>query len=140
MQRTLIGPHTVEAEPDLIHVHWVGLPTLPQLEQIYQVIEGLLRPAEHSLVLFDLRQAAIPSAELRRYAGRWWRRHADTVSLASYGMDRSVGAAVALVARGVQLVSHKPSYSMNHATEAEARAWLAAVAEQRRGRRLGSDR
>lgn len=131
MQRTLIGQHVVEAEPDLIHVHWVGPPTLPEMEQIYRTIESHLRPAGHSLVLFDLRQAAIPGVELRRYAARWWRRHTDTVSLASYGMSRSVGTAVALVARGVQLLSHKPSYSMSHPSEAEARAWLAARAAER---------
>lgn len=81
--------------------------------------------------MFDLRAAATPGAELRRYAASWWRRHADSVILASYGMSREVATAIELVARGVQLVSRMPSYSMTHSTEAEARAWLAAETQQR---------
>ncbi|HRI51682.1 MAG TPA: STAS/SEC14 domain-containing protein [Pseudomonadota bacterium] len=131
MQKARIGMHSVEAEADLVHVHWVGLPTLAELQQIYQQLEDYLASGGPGQVLFDLRAAATPGAELRRYAASWWRRHADSVILASYGMSREVATTIELVARGVQLVSHKPSYSMNHLTEAEARAWLAAESRQR---------
>lgn len=123
--------HVIQAEGGLIHVRWVGEPSLWEVQQIYNAVEGYLDPRGHGLVLFCLKEVQMAGPELRHYAAQWWRRHAATVALASYGMSQEVRLVRELVARGIALLSAKALPSANFATEAEARSWLLSVDRQR---------
>lgn len=122
---TPIGASSVEEDGEIIVVHWVGLPTLVEVQQVYEVLEQDLRATGHHRVLFDLSRVdpKPPGPEQRRCAAEWWKRHAAQIVLASYGMSWPVRVIMDLVRRVVGLFG-PPMRSRYFATEAEARAWL----------------
>ncbi|MFO0573253.1 MAG: STAS/SEC14 domain-containing protein [Polyangia bacterium] len=124
MQATRFGSSYVELEGDIIHVHWVGLPTLAQLQAVYAAVAELLDQTGSRRVLFDVRAAGLPGAELRRYAAEWWRPRAHHVALASYGMTLGVRVMMEMVRRAIELIGGGSAKMINCGTEAEARAWL----------------
>lgn len=122
---TQVGACSVEHTDDFIIVHWVGLPSLSELQNVYSVLGESLQETGIQRVLFDLTRADAtpPGADLRRYASQWWQRNVDKAMLASFGMTWVVRVVMELVARTVHLFGHS-FVSKNFATEAEARAWL----------------
>jgi hypothetical protein len=125
MQATRVGASSVELEGDIIHVHWVGLPTLAELQQVYAAVAVLLDETGSRRVLFDVSRAEMPGADLRRYAAEWWRPRTGHVALASYGMGQALRVVLEMVRRAVELIGGKKFNSANFTTEAEARDWLA---------------
>lgn len=122
---TQVGACSVEHTDDFIIVHWVGLPSLTELQNVYTVLGESLQQTGLQRVLFDLTRAdpTPPGADLRRYASQWWQRNVHRAMLASFGMVWVVRVVMELVARTVQLFGHS-FVSKNFATETVARAWL----------------
>jgi len=123
-----VGACSVEQDGDILIVRWVDLPSLAELQQVYEVLEQLAIATGHHRVLFDLTRVdpRPQTAEVRRYATEWWTRHADRLVLASYGMGWTVRVLMELTLRAVSIFAKRTARASFWATEQEAREWLRA--------------
>jgi hypothetical protein len=127
VEQLTIGPHLVEIDDDLFFVHWRGDPEFAPLAQVYDRLGQFIAERGYALVLFDLRQAGVPSGAIRRWVGQWWRqKRPGSVIVASYGMGEPLRSMMVLINRALTLFQGASSpLTELFSTEAEARKWLA---------------
>ena len=128
-----IGKHVIHREETLLHVRWIGSPTLDEQRQIYDHIAKYLEERGIALLLFDLRQAGPLPLENREASANWWRnKPLDSIALAQYGLHKSTRFTISMIARAIRVLAKNEIVLEDFEDEANARLWLEAVAKELR--------
>lgn len=130
--RSMIGPHQVEREGDILVVHWLGKATLQSVIQVYERIEQLIADQGYALVLYDMRRAEQPDSATRQWVGRWaHKQESGTLAVAAYGMSTPLRAMMLLVYHAIEIFQGtQPTRRRLFGEEAPARSWLAVQRAQ----------
>lgn len=117
--------HSVEVEADLVLIRIVGSLSVADSQHIYQHCDRSLAERGYCLALFDLRRAAVPSRESRKWISHWFRqRDVRRVGVATFGTSLIVRTVNRMFDSSVSLLSGQPAPTRHCSNEGEARAWL----------------
>lgn len=132
LDHSMIGPHPVEREGDILVVHWLGKATLGSVTQVYERIEQLIAEQGYALVLYDMRQTEQPNSDTRQWIGRWARKQEPgTLAVAAYGMSAPLRAMMHLVYHAIEIFQGTQAMRRQlFGEEVQARSWLAVQRAQ----------
>lgn len=120
-----IGQHTVELSGQTFITRLQGCFTLAEAKQYTALLDSLTAAAGPLFGILDMHNASGPDPQTRAWIGRWT-RHAQVLGIAAVGASPVMRTVLTLLSNVTRLLSRRSRPMAFCATEAEARAWVAA--------------
>lgn len=120
-----VGRHHVAVADDLVAITWHGPSSLTEIQQIMSGVDEVYRQHGYVLMLFDLTDAGPAQEGSRKWLATWGRDNPQH-RVATFGASLLVRTALHLVNRASRMFNSQIADTQFCASEAQARAWLAA--------------
>ncbi|MDC3958791.1 STAS/SEC14 domain-containing protein [Polyangium jinanense] len=121
-----MGPHRVQREGPIVHVSIRGNTSLTEMQTLVSVYQATVDEFGYLLILLDMRASGDLTTPARKHVTEFVQAHPTKIASAIYGTTFYLRITLELISRSVRVLAHHTPAMAFHATEAEARRWLAA--------------
>ncbi|MDI3291381.1 STAS/SEC14 domain-containing protein [Polyangium sp. 15x6] len=120
-----MGPHRVQREGPVVHVVIRGDTSLAEMRTLVSVYQATVDEFGYLLILLDMTASGDLTTPARQHVTQFVQAHATKLAAAVYGTTFYLRITLELISRSVRVLArHTPAMAF-HATETEARRWLA---------------
>jgi len=122
-----IGRHDLRRQGDLVALYVHGSLTMPDLQQLREVLVEVMGEVGHCFLTADLSGATSVNADARKYMAEWSKQNTDWVAgTAVFGVNFAMRAVLTLTLNAIKLLGTQQVDFAFVKDEADATRWIDA--------------